>query len=270
MQRGHNKRGVIFFLHANSYSSRLYDDFLKPLYDDYEVWAPDLPGHGESRWNGRIEAWEDLADYFIGYLEHHPPSKPLIGMGHSIGAVIIMLMSIKRPQWFSKVTLLDPVLLPKRILWLLYGLQLTSLTHIVPLARAANRRKRLFPNRQAALEHYTRKKVFSQWENHFLTAYVEHCMHPVTSGEIQLSCAPQLESSIYQSLPLNAWVLPKQLPQPSLFLIGNSSDTVNHRGVKRLKNLKGNHVVKGVDGGHLFPFEKPEESMLQIKEYLSK
>ncbi len=267
--RGTARAGSIFFLHANSYCAGLYQPFLEPLQKDYEIWAPDLPGHGNSRWTGLIQTWEDLANYYIENLEQNPPKKPLIGMGHSIGGVVTMLIAIQRPEWFSRIILLDPVLLPKHLLWVIRGLRLTSLTQLIPLAKAANRRKWLFASHAEALEHYSRKKVFSRWEPRFLEAYVETCLHSTSKGQVQLSCAPQLESSIYQTLPLNAWSIPKKLTVPALFIIGKYSDTVNQRGLRRLANLGGNHVVKSIDGGHLFPFEKPEASMALIKDFLN-
>jgi len=268
-KQGVLKKGTLLFLHANSYSAGMYGSLLEPLYNNYEVWAPDLPGHGNSHWTGRVQSWENLADYYIKHLERIKLPMPFIGMGHSIGGVVIMLMAIKRPNWFSKTIFLDPVLLPKSLLWIIRGLHFTSLTHLIPLAKAANRRKSLFSSRQAALDHFSSKQVFSRWQPQFLEGYVDHCLHPLDSGEWQLSCAPQLESSIYQSLPLNAWKFPKKLQVPSLFLIGNHSDTVDKRGVQRLKNTSRNHVVNGVEGGHLFPFEKPEESMALIKDFLN-
>lgn len=250
---GNPERDLLFFLHANSYSSKMYQPFLEPLLKDFDIFAPDLPGHGESRWNGRIEAWVDLANYYIAYLEKNPPGKPMVAMGHSIGGIVIMLMAIKKPEWFKRLILLDPVLLPKRILFPFHILKHLSLTHIIPLARAANRRKSHFPDRVSARNHYGKKKIFSHWEPRFLDAYVETCLREDGQGKILLSCSPQLESSIYQSIPLNVWRLPKRLPLPALFIIGEKSDTVNRRGFKRLMRTPGNHIVKSVFGGHLFP-----------------
>ncbi|MEA3288029.1 MAG: alpha/beta hydrolase [Candidatus Marinimicrobia bacterium] len=266
--RGTARKGSLIFLHANSYSADLYQPFLEPLQNDYKILAPDLPGHGNSRWTGQIQDWADLADHFIKLLEQDPPAAPLIGMGHSIGAVVMMMMAIRKPDWFQRIILLDPVLLPKYILWIMQGLRFTSLTQIIPLAKAADRRKWLFPSRQEALEHFSRKKVFSRWEPRFLEAYVDTCFHPTSGNQYQLSCAPQLESSIYQSLPLNAWTLPKKLTIPTLYIIGKHSDTVNQRGFRRLGKLGGIHVVKSITGGHLFPFEKPIASMALIKDFL--
>ncbi len=259
----------LLFLHANSYSASMYEDLLKPLFSTYEVLAPDLPGHGDSRWNGRISSWQDVADNLIEYFDSQPPEKPFIGIGHSIGGIVLMLMSIQRPQWFERLIFLDPVMLPKGILLLMRGLRVVSMTHLIPLAKAAKRRRTRFPDRQAALAHFGSKKVFARWTPNFLEAYVDTALFETGSGELQLCCSPQVESSIYQSIPLNVWSLPKKLHHPSLFLVGAFSDTINARGFKRLASSKGNHVVKKINGGHLFPFEKPAETQKLIEEFLA-
>ncbi len=268
-QWGNPEGDVLFFLHANSFSAKMYHAFLEPLENEYNILAPDLPGHGDSRWNGRIEAWIDIANYFVDYLDQSPPGRSMVGMGHSIGGIVIMLMAIQRPQWFKKIILLDPVVLPKRVLTAIRVLRLFSLTHKIPLARAAIRRKNHFQSKASALKHYSKKEIFSRWQPHFLETYVETCLRENPQGGYQLSCAPQLESSIYQSIPLNVWSLPKKLSTPALFIIGEYSDTVNQRGFRRLKQVKGNHIVKSIPAGHLFPFEQPSECMAIIKDYLT-
>jgi len=260
----------LFFLHANSYSAKMYHSFLQPLFYEYDILAPDLPGHGESRWDGLIHAWQDLANYYIRILEKTAPQKPMVGMGHSIGGIVLMLMAIQRPDWFSKLILLDPVLLPRPLLWVIGALRLLSLSGSIPIAKSAERRKSHFPSKQAAMDHYRRKAVFSNWEPGLLEAYVETCIHETNDGTAQLSCNPSLESSIYQSIPVNVWELPIRLHNEALIMVGEHSDTINQRGVQRLKQLKGNHVVKLIAGGHLFPFEKSAESMSLVKEFLAK
>jgi pimeloyl-ACP methyl ester carboxylesterase len=267
-QNGTAKQGTLLFLHANSYSADLYQPFLDPLYQDFEIWAPDLPGHGDSRWIGRIQDWNDLANYFIEHLEQNDRPKKLIGMGHSIGAILIIIMAIKRPRWFSKIILLDPVLLPKPIFWAIRVLRLFSLSHLIPLAKATKRRKQIFSSREQALEHYSKKVVFSRWKPQFLKQYVDTCLYPTADGHYQLSCAPQLESSIYQSIPANAWSLLKRLSTPALFIIGEHSDTVNQRGFRRIRKIRGEQEVRNINGGHLFPFEQPEATMVLIREFL--
>jgi pimeloyl-ACP methyl ester carboxylesterase len=268
-QRGHATKGSLLFLHANSYSAELYQNFLKPLESEYLISAPDLPGHGKSNWAGRIDDWERLADYYLDVLDLQRTPTPLIGMGHSIGGILTLFMALKRPKLFSRIILLDPVLLPKRILYAFRFMHLISMAHLNPISRAARRRKQSFPSREKALQHYSKKKVFENWQNGYLQAYVDSCMRQESNGSVHLACSRELESSIYQSVPLNAWSLPNKISIPALYIIGAHSDTINQRGVKRLRTKIGKDQVKVIEGGHLFPFEDPVGTMNIVKEFLN-
>jgi len=267
-ERGANHKGSLLFLHANSYSAELYRGFLEPLESEYRITSPDLPGHGDSQWSGRIKSWEELADYYLGILNLEDASEPKIGMGHSIGGILIMFMAIKRPNLFSKIILLDPVLPPKHILYILRVMRPLSLTHLNPLSQAALRRKTRFTSAERAHEHYGRKQVFAGWKPEFLQAYVDTCMRTGADGSVQLACRPELESSIYQSLPPKVWSLPRKISTPALYIAGSHSDTIDGRGLKRLRRKVGHERVKLVEGGHLFPFEDPLASMRLIKAFL--
>lgn len=268
-QRGSAKKGSLLFLHANSYSAEMYRDFLEPLEADYAITSPDLPGHGSSTWQGRVNDWEKLAEFYLDILDLEGQVAPRIGMGHSIGGILILFMALKRPDLFSRIILLDPVLLPKRILYVFRGMKLLSVAHEAPIAKAARRRKRTFSSRQRAYEHYSRKKVFKKWQDSYLQAYVDSCLREESNGSVHLVCTPELESSIYQSVPLNVWRIPRKISIPALYIVGSHSDTINERGVKRLKSMIGADQVSVVEGGHLFPFEDPDGSMTLIKEFLA-
>lgn len=268
-QRGNANKGSLLFLHANSYSAGMYNDFLEPLEAEYQITSPDLPGHGQSSWQGRIDSWEKLADYYIQQLDLSAERAPRIGMGHSIGGILILFIALKRPDIFSKIILLDPVLLPKRILYVFRFMKLLSLSHTAPIARAALRRRRSFSSPEMALKAYSKKRVFSNWKEGYLEAYIKTCMRTNDDGSVRLACRPELESSIYQSVPVNAWSLPGKTSVPALYIIGSRSDTVNARGVNRLKRKVGADKVKTISGGHLFPFEDPEGTMAIIKEFLA-
>ena len=165
---------------------------------------------------------------------------------------------------------MDPVLLPRKILIALRIMKLFSITHLVPLSKTALRRKTSFTSAERAFTHYSRKKVFADWKPEFIQAYVDTCLRSSENGSVQLACRPELESSIYQSLPPQAWSLPGKVTVPALYLVGSRSDTIDSAGVKRLKRKVGHQNVHLVEGGHLFPFEDPEGSMNLIKEFLSR
>jgi pimeloyl-ACP methyl ester carboxylesterase len=71
-------------------------------------------------------------------------SPPVIGLGHSLGAVTTYIAAAKYPQLFSCIILLDPPILPRRTIWLITTMKWLGLAGKIPLARTARRRKKTF------------------------------------------------------------------------------------------------------------------------------
>lgn len=259
---------VLHFLHANSYCAGMYAPFLEPLFSEYDIYALEIPGHGRSGWSGKMERWSDLADYLIRYLDQAEFSKPVIGMGHSIGGVATVMAAVERPDLFSKLALLDPVLLPPKMLLMIKLANFFHYQYSMPLIKSAHRRRRHFPSRQAVLEQYGKKRAFKYWQPEFLKAYVECGFRPDKKGGVELSCSPDLEISIYRSIPTNVWRYIKRLQAPTLILGGEHTDTLLPASRKKLARRAPEIVTKTVPGGHLFPFEYPAQAMQQIKEFL--
>lgn len=69
---------------------------------------------------------------------------PIIAMGHSLGAVTSYIAAVKFPQLFSCLILIDPSILPRRILWSIAVMKLLGPKGNIPLARTAWRRRRIF------------------------------------------------------------------------------------------------------------------------------
>lgn len=261
-------RPTLHFFHANSYCVGMYRPFLKPLLDDYEIQALEIPGHGRSDWDGLIQSWEDLADYFIQYIDSLDCAKPIIGMGHSIGGVVSMIAAVRRPELFHKLVLLDPVLLPARILTLIRLSNLVGYRYKTPLISSATRRRRHFPSRDAARQHYAGKRAFKHWQPEVFDAYVAGGFRDSKAGGVELSCSPELEISIYRSIPTNVWRYVNRLQTPTLILGGDRSDALLPAAKFRLGRFQRWITTRTVPGSHLFPFEYPHEAMLAIKEFL--
>lgn len=259
---------TLHFLHANSYCAGMYAPFLEPLFAEYDIYALEIPGHGRSEWSGKMERWSDLADYLIRYLDRAELSKPIIGVGHSIGGVATMMAAVERPDLFSRLILLDPVLLPPKMLFMIKLANLFHYRYSTPLIKSASRRRKHFPSREAAREQYEKKRAFKHWKPAFLDAYVECGFRPDKKGGVELSCSPELEISIYRSIPINAWQYVKNLKTPTLILGGEKTDTLLPASRKKLAKRTPEIITKTVPGSHLFPFEYPREAMLQMKEFL--
>ena len=85
---------LLHFFHANGFPTAVYLPLLQELTSQFRVIGLSLPG--QDGLGGEIESWEAIADHltdFIGSLN----LGPVIGVGHSIGAVCTMIGAVKKP-----------------------------------------------------------------------------------------------------------------------------------------------------------------------------
>ena len=96
---------------AHGYAMRatgdLYQSLLNLLAQRFEVYALDLPGHGASA--GAVAGWsyEMVADSVVGVSQALGLEAPSF-VGHSFGAVIGLLASLRHPGAFPALCLLSP------------------------------------------------------------------------------------------------------------------------------------------------------------------
>ena len=78
----------VHLLHANGFCAGTYSPFVKHLVDDLHVVASDIRGHGGTELPNikRIRHWDIFADDLKTLIEQSL-SPPIIGIGHSLGAV---------------------------------------------------------------------------------------------------------------------------------------------------------------------------------------
>lgn len=141
------------FSHANGCCAGTYAPFVSHLTGRLNVLASDLRGHGDTCLPvpERLRNWAVFVDDMKAFIET-AMTPPVIGMGHSLGAVVTYLAAARYPHLFSKLVLIDPVMLPRRYLWGMALLWRLGWQGRMPLARRARRRKRripFFPNRHA-------------------------------------------------------------------------------------------------------------------------
>ena len=99
---------ILFLLHGDMRTSRSWDAVARRLCDRYRVLAPDSRGHGDSSWPDtgytfaqRIDDLESFADA-IGM-------RNAVAVAHSTGGVVATLLSERRPDIFSRLALLEPM-----------------------------------------------------------------------------------------------------------------------------------------------------------------
>jgi pimeloyl-ACP methyl ester carboxylesterase len=268
----------LVFVHANGYPPQAYRSFLRPFLADYQLTAYYLRPFWPGSVPGELQDWRSFRDDFLRYLDsredQHPgTSRQVIGVGHSLGAMTILMAAISDPSHFRALALIEPVIFKP---WIGEGMRLAApyqLTRrIIPLIRNTLKRKDRFPDREAMFQNYREKAVFSGLSDQVLRDYVSGLAEDHSDGSVGLKYSPQWEVKIYETAGLAdgyVWEHLDQVTCPVLILRGAKTTSLTASTLRRL--VAGLPVGKGLNvpgAGHLLPLERPEETARIILDFL--
>ena len=258
-------------LHANGFCAGTYSPFVKHLVDDLHVVASDIRGHGGTELPNikRIRHWDIFADDLKTLIEQ-TLSPPVIGTGHSLGAVTTYIAAAKYPQLFSCLILIDPPILSPRILWVMAVMRMFGLAGIIPLAKTARRRKKTFQGKKEALKRFASGRgIFKYWSKDFVEAYLECGLLEKDPETAVLKCDPEHEAQIFESVPLDVWKYGQKISCPVLAIRGQHSGAFTVDSAKRLGRVIPDYeLITIADAGHFVPMGKPVECARVIKEFV--
>jgi pimeloyl-ACP methyl ester carboxylesterase len=261
----------VHLLHANGFCAGTYSPFVKHLSEDLHITASDLRGHGASDPINleRFSNWHIFADDLKVLIEQML-SPPIVGMGHSLGAVTTYIAAAKYPRLFSAIILLDPSILPRPWLWWFAVLKMIGLAGNRRLARLARRRRKIFHGKNEALKRFIAGRgIFKSWSPEFVEAYLECGLLEKDSETAVLQCDPELEAQIFESVPLDVWRYAKMIACPVLAIRGERSDVFTADSARRLKGLIADCELATIPhAGHFVPMGQPEECAAVIREFI--
>jgi pimeloyl-ACP methyl ester carboxylesterase len=244
---------LLHFTHGNSYPAGAYGRLLEALRDDFDVRCTDMLGHDARYPVG--DNWHTLVDELIAQLEHY--GTPAILVGHSLGGAVGMLAAFKRPDLARCVVMLDsPVVAGWRALaW--RAAKTLGLRYRLSPGGVAQRRRQVWPSRQAAFDHFFAKPMFRAWAPGALDDYLEHGLKPHADG-VQLRFSREVEAAIYSTLPHDMdRILRRPFPVPVGFIAGDDSQELRQAGLGATRRLVGANLVT-IPGTHLYPMESPQ------------
>ena len=258
-------------LHANGFCAGTYSPFVKYLLNDLHIIAGDVRGHGGSDLPDiqRVHHWNIFADDLKTLIDQ-AMSPPVIGLGHSLGAVTTYIAAATYPHLFSAIILIDPPIFPRRMLWLIAVMKWLGLAGKIPLARGARRRKKTFQGKKEALKRFASGRgIFKTWSQEFVEAYLECGLLEKDSETAILKCDPELEAQIFESIPLDVWKYADKVSCPVLAIRGELSDTFRVDAAERLKRKIADCELETIaNAGHFVPMGKPKECARIITNFI--
>ena len=252
----------LHFLHANGYPPECYRPFLELLQTQYHVFGMLLRPLWPNSNPNDIQDWKAFSEDLLQFLTPPQPT-PVIGVGHSIGAVVTLRAALQDPGRFRALILLDPVLfLPSRMIFWKFFYTLGLADRVHPLISGAKRRRRVFEDLETVFQRYRSRTVFRYMSDDHLRAYIDGITQPRADGTYGLVYSPEWEAQIYRTglQDFDIWRNLPKLAVPALFIRGVETDTFLENTARLIKRTQPQARLETLGKStHLLPLERPQE-----------
>lgn len=257
---------LLHFAHANAYPPGSYRQLLAGLAEAYHVLAMEQRPLWPEQQPQTMDTWHLFVDDLIDFCRQQELSG-LIGVGHSLGAVVTMLAAVRNPQLFHSLVLIEPVFLPPPILAAAEAHPEQAAE--MPLVQKALNRRNRWASRRAAFDRYRQKEVFQGLSDPALWDYVNEGLRERPDGSLTLRFPREWEARIYSRPPTDVWTVLPAVTQPTLAMRGAHSMTLSEESWQRWHTLQPQARFEEIpETGHLLPMEKPQEVAGTIVSFL--
>jgi pimeloyl-ACP methyl ester carboxylesterase len=252
----------LFFAHANGFTPGAYEPLLRTLRGECEIEAPALkPLRTRQAPTG---AWQEIAADLAEQLDARPA--PAIGVGHSLGAVALLMLGAAQPSRFKHLVLIDPPALPSWAATLLRHAPAT-IRQKGRLATAARRRNDRWASRDEAFAQERSRRWFAGVPDAVLCKVIEHGLCE-EGGTWRLRFRKEWEARLYET-PTSVWPLLKRPLPPITVLRGANSRVFEAAHALCWQAKRPQDRVLTVNGtGHLLPLEQPRQVASLISDAL--
>jgi pimeloyl-ACP methyl ester carboxylesterase len=254
---------AVLFCHATGFHARSWDQVIAHLAGRRCI-AFDARGHGRSSKPAPPYHWRDFGADTAAVAGAFDLSGA-VGVGHSMGGHAVTLAAALRPDAFSSLLLLDPVIR-------------SQASYIGPWHRAqfvAKRRNR-WSSPEEMIERFQSRTPFNAWNPAVLRDYCEYGLIPNGDGFV-LACPPEIEAGIYENSPA-----PESNIYPEIAAIdipvhivrgGRETDPENIMSMSPTTPDLASHFRRATDRclaqySHFIPMEAPETVANWIAELL--
>ena len=236
------------FVHATGFHGHVWAPVAALLGDRLAAWAVDLRGHGDSPAATRPTEWAGFGRDVVTATRRL--GRPLLGVGHSLGAAALLMAELAEPGTFDELVLYEPALpTPGGV---------DAEAQAVLVARTRNRRA-TFASRDEAKANFAAKPPTSALAADVLRQYVEHgFVEDAGTGTLTIKCAPDREAAIYAAAGGSAlWAQLRPLTCRVTLVGGTGSGELHERSNAHAAERLGVPVTTLAGIGHFGPMESP-------------
>jgi pimeloyl-ACP methyl ester carboxylesterase len=242
----------IHFAHANGIPGAAYRVLFQHLapYQIHYSHALGLHMPLESR------SWQPLAEELAAEIETRH-STPVIGIGHSLGAVLMFRVAASRPELFRQLILLDPPMFgPGRRTMMMLVRMLGLSGRLIAIAKQAAQRRDYFDTREEAFAYWQSRSFFQRFDPASFREYVEEGLVKRPEGGYTLLIPRALEARIFQLTPV--WIGRRLPAVPWRYVYAASPGLLTPQEIRSHLARFPQGTMLPFDGGHMFPLEQPE------------
>lgn len=242
----------LHFAHANGVPSACYNKLLTALSGDFEIEA--VPALGLDPNYPVSDNWHALTEQVADSIRASCQG-PVIGVGHSLGGLCTFMAAHRYPELFRAVVMMDPPVINGVGAWSFALMKKLGLSDRITPAGKSRDRRELWKSRDEVRASLGKKKFFQAFDPDCFEDYLLFGFTNVDGG-VRLTIPVATEVAIFRTTPHDAWRYRRPLQVPGVLLTGRDSEFAGTGFGARLARRHRLHHEQ-VEGGHMFPLEKP-------------
>jgi pimeloyl-ACP methyl ester carboxylesterase len=245
--------------HANGFVPGCYRTLVGQLQASFRVATfaarPLWPGADPTE----VSSWLPLADDLATVLAARDETA-IVGVGHSLGGVLMALAAADGPGRFEALVLLDPVVFSGRRAFFWGWMKRLGLGSRFALARRARRRRDRWPDLESARATWSGRTMFAGWDPRAFEDYLESSVVESGGGSFELRYPKAWEARIFEVCPHELWPRLRTVAVPTLVVRGATSDTLLPGAAGRMaREMPDARLVELAGTSHFLPMERPAE-----------
>jgi pimeloyl-ACP methyl ester carboxylesterase len=138
-------------------------------------------------------------------------------IGHSSGGAAAVYLAATRPEYVSRLVLIEPIIMPA-------GIPMDE-DRRSQMADGARKRRKVWSSTEEMVAAYHTRPTFEHWRDDVLRLYAEEGTFRREDGQIELKCPSEVEAQVFEnSASLDIWDVLPRVDCPTLVMKGERTE----------------------------------------------